>query len=322
MLNACIRCKNIELAESLVEEMTSKNIEKNLYIYSTMINGYRKTKKIGKAIELYDYLVNKLKPDDSVKLNTVFFNSILDCCVDSNKYDKMNEIFTYMQEKSSEDKEFPQIDLITYSIVMKGYAKSDSIAKVNEIYSYIRTRKDFILDEVLYNTILDCYARHNDEENLVKVFKDMKTNCVKASLFTYGVLIKLYFNIGNCNKAFELFDELVKSETKPNAAIYQMLIKLQLKSNLIERAITMFKNMLVNNIKADNVIYELTIKACFENDHAKEGSEFMLGSIKEGIKLERTIYELFINSIKIYSCHFKHIKKYELLGNLLTTMQD
>src|SRR5690606_35349931 len=103
-------------------------IEKSLPIYITMIHGYRKSKNYTKAIELYEYLLAKvLNKDDSVKmisLSTAFFNAILDCCVDGNKYEKMNEIFSFLKEKSKEDKEFPQMDLISYSIVIKGFAKS------------------------------------------------------------------------------------------------------------------------------------------------------------------------------------------------------
>jgi pentatricopeptide repeat protein len=334
MLNACVRCKNINLAEELVIEMTKNKVEKNLYIYSTMINGYRKTKNGDKAIELYDYLINKIESDEKeliengtqnnpIMLNTIFFNSVLDVCVDSNKYEKMDQIFKYFKSKSESDNKFPQIDLITYSIVMKGYAKGSYLEKVTEIYSQIRANKDLQLDEVLYNTLIDCYARSKDEENVFKIFTDMKNNGVKVGVITYGVLIKLYCNMGNCNKAFELFDECVKSDIKPSVVIYQMLIKLQVKSNFIDRAVTLFRNMVLNGVKPDAMIYELIIKSCIEHERIKEAFEFTLNATKEGLKLEKYIYDNLAEGFKGEPLEgFKSGEKAEAISLLLKTLRD
>jgi pentatricopeptide repeat protein len=334
MLNACVRCKNILLAEELVTEMTKNKVEKNLYIYSTMINGYRKTKNSNKALELYDYLIEKLEADEKqlkengtqnnpIKLNTIFFNSVLDVCVDSSKFEKMDKIYNYFKLKSEFDNQFPQVDLITYSIVMKGYAKGNYLEKVTEIYSQLRAKKDLQLDEVLYNTLIDCYARSKDEENVFKIFSDMKNNNVKVGVITYGVLIKLYCNMGNCNKAFELFDECVKSDIKPSVVIYQMLIKLQVKSNFIDRAVTLFRNMVLNGVKPDAMIYELIIKSCIEHERIKEAFEFTLNATKENLKLEKYIYDNLAEGFKGEPLEgFKSGEKSEAISLLLRTLRE
>ena len=120
MLNACVKLSKIDLAEYLLEEMTNFGIEKNLYIYTTMINGYKDVKNHQKAFELYDCIVK----DNKFELNTIFFNSILDCCVETKKIDKMNEILNYM--KSDEHME-SEPEIITYSILIKGYAKASNL---------------------------------------------------------------------------------------------------------------------------------------------------------------------------------------------------
>jgi pentatricopeptide repeat protein len=284
MLNTYVRCKNIDMTERLFDEMINKNVELNSTIYNTMVTGYKSIKSCDKALKLFE----NVKDKDIVNLN--FYNTVLECCVDSNRIDKMTEIYNHLTANKV------IVDIRTYSTVIKGYAKSNNPLKVNEIYDSIS--KKFRLDEMVYNSIIDCFSRNNDETNVLKVYADLRQNDVKMSIITYSVLIKLYCNLGNCNKAFELFDECVKNDLKPNVIIYQMLIKLQVKSRFIDRAITMFRNMQINQVKADNVVYELIIKSCLEHQREKDASEFMISAIKEEIKVEYYLYETLANYLE------------------------
>jgi pentatricopeptide repeat protein len=285
MLNAYNRCKNIDMAERLMEEMISKGVNIGASVYCAMLSGYRTTKNHEKALNLFD----RVKDQENLTIN--FFNTVLEISVDSNKITKMAEIYEFLLINKTQ-----LVDLFTHSIVIRGYAKSNNPSKVTEIYNSIC--KNYRLDEVIYNSIIDCYAKNNDEQNVLNVYADMKANNVKMSLITFSVLIKLYCNMGNCNKAFELFDECAKNDLKPNVIIYQMLIKLQVKSKFIDRAITMFRNMLINQVKADNVVYEVIIKACLEQQREKEACEFIVSAIKDGIKVEHYLYEHLMSCLE------------------------
>lgn len=324
IMNCYTRCKNISQAEEILKEMEKENIEINPYIYSTLINGYKMNRKYEKAIEVFEKIIanyknkeNLNKSLDSIKsaenkdhdnsfnsfdenmqnpekcMNIVFFNSILDCCVEANKIEKMEEIFAFLEEEQSKES-FAKIDVITYSILIKGYAKGNKISKVKEIYEKISGRKEFKLDEMLYNTILDCYAKENDEVSAMKMYEEMKSNKIKVSVVTFGVLIKLYLNMGRSEKAFELFEENLTNEIKPSVVIYQMLIKNLIKTQLkIEEAISLFKKMQKNGTTPDQNIYELIIKGCLENDKIKQAGEFVLEALNQKIKVENFLIANF-----------------------------
>lgn len=334
MLNAFTRCKNIEKAERLIEEMENNQIEINSHIYSTLINGYRITRKYGKAIVLFDNIINKSKKiikqenkdiidNESEKpishsLNIVFYNAILDCCVESNKTEKISEIYNFLEMNQDKEDFKAKIDMITFSILIKAYAKTGKVEKVTELYSLLKKREDFKLDETLFNTIIDSYAKNYDETNALKIFNDMKTMEVPISVVTYGVLIKLYVNLNNNEKAFQIFNDCIKQGVKPSVVIYQMLVKMLVKNNQIEKAIELFRDMIDSQVKADAIIMELMIKSCLDFCHQKEAGEFILYSLNNGIKVENYVFSIFVDMLNNENSNFTGIKeKREFIPKLI-----
>ena len=132
-----------------------------------------------------------------MELGVSFYNSILDCCVESQRYDLLEEIFAEIENKPN------CADESTYSIYLKGLAKAKKLVKVTEEYEKLKDKKNIKLDEAIYNQIIDCYSKNNQEDKIISVYNDMKEKQVKLSLLSYGLFIRLYCNKGDCNKAFE-----------------------------------------------------------------------------------------------------------------------
>jgi pentatricopeptide repeat protein len=381
------------LFKEIEQEHEKENLEINSYIYSTLINGYRMNRKYEKAIELFDKILlnlkknkeNKLKKtrkndinntnnnnnsfnnslDETTKeieneneypekcMNIIFFNSILDCCVEANRLEKMEEIFRFL-EKEQKNENFSsnlKIDLITYSIMIKGYAKGNKIEKVSETYEKICNNKEFVLDEMLYNTILDCYAKQNDENSAMKIYEIMKKNQIKISVVTFGVLIKLYLNLNQHEKAFKLYEENMINEKdnetkpddvntnsntndndtnnnnfiKPSVIIYQMLIKNLIKNQQkIKEAVDMFKKMQKNGTPADSNIYELIIKGCLDHEKIKQAGEFILEAINNKIKVENFIVAKFVEKFDndINYIYFTHKEKIKFTRKLIDAISS
>jgi pentatricopeptide repeat protein len=268
-------------------------------------------------------------------MNINLFNSILDCCVEANNVKKMEEIFSILENDFLEQKDEKnekntstsiKLDIITYSILIKGYAKGNKADKVKEIYEKISDNKEFKLDEMLYNTILDCFARENDEVSVMRIFEEMKNKSIKFSVATFGVLIKMYLNLDQAEKAFKLYEEYMVNENsnsnennnnifiKPSIVIYQMLIKNLIKTqNKIQEGIEMFKKMQKNSILPDSNIYELIIRGCLDNEKIKEAGDLILEALNQKIKVENF---LIANFVEKFELNFKENSKKNSIENL------
>lgn len=314
VLNACTRTKNMEVAEILLEEMKSQEIQPNQYVYATIINGYKKVYNFHAALRLYI----KVREDsfdaeasEDLKLSTVIFNSILDCCVGCGEFDQMQMIFNYLadlgnsrnfiSEKCSVSSVMSQKtkikkvivpDLISYSILIKGYAKANDLEKVMEVYSYLKD--NFDVDEVLYNTLLDSFVVNNNEEALLKIYQEMKSMGVKPSVVTYGILIKLYTNQKNLTKATEAFYEMLSKGITPSIIIYQLLIKLNSKLGKYEECMSLYRKLSDSSVKPDCMLTDFMVDLFCKNfmiDEATKVCEMALEGYTKELKRQMSLYK-------------------------------
>jgi len=135
ILNACVRTSSLWKAKEIFNEMKNANITCNAFIASTMIKAYTKAKDLPSALTIYDSIQN----DEKVMNNIVVYNAILDCCVQCGDYEKMHSIYKDLKHKSNTSNIFA--DLITYSTLIKGYAKSKNVAKMMKIYDFLQKKR-------------------------------------------------------------------------------------------------------------------------------------------------------------------------------------
>jgi len=314
ILNACSRTKNLDVAEILLDEMKAMGIQPNQYVYATIINGYKKIGNFQAALRLYAKIrENSLDAEASedIKLSVVIFNSILDCCVGCGEFDQMQLIFNYLAdlgnsnnfigEKCSVSSVLSQktriksqisADLISYSILIKGYAKANNLNKVLEVYSYLK--ENFEVDEVLFNTILDCFVVNNNQSAFERILREMKEAEIKPSVITYGIIMKLYANKKDLGKATELFYEMIEKGISPSIIIYQLLIKLNSKLGKYEECMNLYKKLCESSLKPDCMLTDYMVDMYCRNflvEEATEVCELALNGFTEELKNQLAIHQ-------------------------------
>jgi pentatricopeptide repeat protein len=302
LLNACVRCSNIEKVTEVYNEMRQHELDMNIVLYTTLIKAYTKVRKLPLALQVYD---NMLK-DEKVSPNIVIHNAMLDCCVECNDIVKMNEIYEMIKAKALEDENQPQPDLITYSTVIKGYARAKDMDKVFDIYAFLTANKrDFTLDEVIYNSILDGCAKTNMLERAMSVYEDMKANNVKRSNVTYSILVKLYANAKMEDKALQILSEMQENGIKPGIIVYTCLIQTCLRSKRFEQAINLFESLKNDGLKPDHVLYNTIVNGCLYNQRWELGCKYTLESFDYNVKIAYDIYRNVLEKLTMNYCSLK-----------------
>ena len=323
IINSLISNKLVEKAEEYFNEFEKENISKPELIeclYTTMILGYKQSKKVTKAEVLFE----KIMSNNLYKNSVFIYNAMIDCYTENGVYNKAESLFNKMKPiDSSNQEDSLKSDLISYSLILKLQAKNNNLIKVKEIYNFLKNKVNYKMETTIYNTILDCYARNNDEENFNSILKDMKNSNISLNVVTYGIIIKLYVNLGIKEKVLQYFREINKPnrfQIKPSIVIYQLVLKNLIKLGDIQEAICQFNLMVSQNfVQPDALIYELIIKGCLESkefsclDNAYSLFEL---AVKNNIKIENFIIESLFNHISS-NCIFSEMKKYTLIGNMV-----
>jgi pentatricopeptide repeat protein len=319
LLNACVRCSNIEKLTFVYKEMIEHNLDMNIVLYTTLIKAYTKVKNIKLALDVYQTMLN----DKKVSPNIVIHNAMLDCCVECNDIARMNEIYEKVKERFIEDENNnPQPDLITYSTVIKGYARAKDMDKVFDIYQFLRSRNDFQLDEVIYNSILDGCAKTNNLDKALSVYEDMRNSNVKRSNVTYSILVKLYANAKMEDKALQILDEMIANNIKPGIIVYTCLIQTCLRSKRFEQAIKLFEDMKKNELKPDHVLYNTIVNGCLYNQQWDLACQYTLESFDMNVKIADDIYKNVLDKLTAHYCKMNTKSKCDYATRIIKELKD
>jgi len=293
LLNAAVKSSKIEKGLEIYDEIKNSDIPMNIILYSTLIKGYTRVKNFNKAFGIYERMIQ----DETVEVNTIAYNAVLDCCVECHDMKMLNKIYSDFKLKAENDETAPQPDLITYSTVIKGYCKQKNIEKVIDIYNYLRGRDDFVLDEVMYNTILDGMLKAEKYEDALKVYDHMQANNIKKSNATYSILIKIHSKMNSVTKAVEVYNEMLEAGIKPSLITYTSIIQILIKSKRIQNAIEIFNEILFNELSPDQVMYNVIINGCIFNGRLSEACKFLMKTFTANLRLCEDVYRNILNNL-------------------------
>jgi pentatricopeptide repeat protein len=210
LIDACVKCGDIQTATKIIENPENQ-VMANTVIYTTLLKGFTKEKNFSRAVEIFELM--KLSP--ATEPNLISYNALLECAVQSEEYQAMDDIFSEMLTHSDPD---CNPDLITYSTLIKGLAKSHQINRAYQMFKALRSVGNCQLDEILYNSLLDGLVKSNELEKAQIVYDYMKEDQIKPSNVTYSILIKLFGKLGEVDTALNILDEMKASRIQPGVS--------------------------------------------------------------------------------------------------------
>ena len=288
LMNCAVKCSNLELMVEIHQKMTEFNMKMNSVIYTTLIKGYAKMRKYENSFAIYDSITFEEKE----KANIITFNAILDVCAESENYEKLISIFNELQDSNNQN--FPDPNLLTYSTVIKGMIKAK---KFNETYNiYNKLKQSVKLDEIVFNIMIDGFAEAGEQEKAENLFIEMKKLNVKRSSIIYSILIKMYAktslkNEADLTKATNLINLMKEDGIKPSIIAYTTIMQMYLRKKNIKAAITIFQEIKNEGLTPDVVSYNFIINGCTFNQNLEHGITFLLESLNKKMKLNTETYK-------------------------------
>lgn len=224
LISGWFKVKKIEMAKRFFEEMLEKGIEANVVTYNVMLNGICRR--------------SSLHPDER-------FERVVR---------EAGKIFEEMQERGVEP------DVTSYSILLHVYSRAhkpvlalEKLKKMKDsricpnIATYTSVIKclsscgrleeaELLLDEMVangvsptaatYNCFFKEYRGRKDVDGAMRLYRKMKEDCSLClpTIQTYNILLGMFLNLGKIGLAREIWEHLKGSTIGPDLGSYTVLI--------------------------------------------------------------------------------------------------
>lgn len=306
LLEAYLSCGRIDKVIEFYESPSLVIKPFNVIIYTILVRAYAKTKSFRKIMELY----KKVKAENTMQLNLIAYNTLLDCCVQCEQYGVMEEILREMIEESKsrkgEDSLVP--DIITYSTIIKGLCKSQQFEKALKLYQEMKVKK-MKLDEVVFNLLLNGCVKHKGAHKVaMELIEDMKQHSIPCSKYTYSILIKLYMKTNDIAKILEIYEEMKSRNVVPGVVVYTCLLQACIKAKVIVKAIEIFGDMRIQGIIPDQVAYNTMVNGCVYSGKLQNGCDALCEAMQRNVRLADDIYDNVLRNLLTYK-HMSPLQK-------------
>jgi len=239
----------------------------NAVIYCSVLKGFSRQRKFDRLWDVYqEMLVYKCQ------FSIVTFNTMIDACSRNGEMKRIGPLVESMLSQGIEP------NLITYSAILKGYCQDNHL---EEAYQLMETCKaKFKPDEIMYNSLLDGYARQGLYDSGIVLLREMEASGINPSNFTLSVLVKLCSRAKRVDRAFEIVTEITtKYRFKPNVHVYSNLIQASIQHKDLKRGFEVFEEMLSARVRPEARTYSLLLRACVAERQPQEAAGLIRAAV-------------------------------------------
>jgi len=244
MLDALVCNKEIDQAVDFFRQLEKPNT----VICAIVLKGFASSNRPEQAMELWREIRSK-----GMKINLVAYNSLLDAQARAGNTDDVCEVLQTMASEGT----CP--DSITHSVIVKAYCVKGQLDKAIKAMKGMQ-QLNLEHDAVVYNTVLDACGSHSRIDLVELILQDMESHRVAPTVFTLGILIKIYARQKQLNRAFEAMETLPKlGNFKTNQQVWIALMCSCLNNNEPDRGMEVYQRIWARHLDVDGRAYEALV---------------------------------------------------------------
>nr|GEV29837.1 hypothetical protein [Tanacetum cinerariifolium] len=303
VLRDLVKCGNLKLFWEVCGRMSGKEGLFDVYTYTNMIKAHCMVGDVDKAKRVLDEMSGKgVEPSvvtavrvkdemiaSPVGANLVVYNTLLYGLCKEHMMDKAVLIDCLMKYGYLEDVSGLLIELHSKSIVCNHPSVS--------------------------SLVLSLCKKQKVEE----AYKLVKNGAVNSSIFTYNILIKGFFKIGNVDRAKELFEEIKEKGLSPDHVTYGTMIIGFCKSKGVTEACELLDEMLQMGLSPSCYLYNAVVDCCHKTGDSDKAKDLCQKMTKKGYVLTSSFdalnskdQELERSQVKQTGSTFSGMKIFEL----------
>ncbi|XP_052169852.1 pentatricopeptide repeat-containing protein At5g46580, chloroplastic [Diospyros lotus] len=270
------RCDLFDKAVEWFERMYKTGLMPDEVTYSAVLDVYAKLGKVEEVMSLYErgrasgwkpdpiafavlgkmfgeagdydgirYVLQEMK-SLGVQPNLVVYNTLLEAMGKAGKPGLARSLFEEMVDSGVTP------DAKTLTALVKIYGKARWARDALELWKRMRLN-GWVMDFILYNTLLSMCADLGLEEDAERLFEDMKgSEHCKPDSWSYTAMLNIYGSGGKVDKAMGLFREMSELSVELNVMGCTCLIQCLGKAKKIDELVRVFEVSMERGIRPDD----------------------------------------------------------------------
>ncbi|KAJ0435084.1 putative tetratricopeptide-like helical domain superfamily [Helianthus annuus] len=274
LLNAYVRARTVEKAESLLVEMKNKGYASHALPFNVMMTLYMNLKDQ----ERVESLVSEMT-QTNIDLDLYSYNILISSRGSQGSIEKMEEAFEKMKLDGSVNPNWT-----TYSTMATFYIKNGDFEKAEDCLRKIETLITG-RDRIPYHYLLSHYGSIGKKEEVQRIWESYKTIFPYIPNLAYHAAISSFIRMDDIEESEFLYEEWVSIQSSYDPRLGNLLLGWYIRNGFVEKAETFLKEMLKvgkSNSTTWEIVAEGYIKenrvsdalSCFEKALSNEGSGF------------------------------------------------
>ncbi|KAI3718596.1 hypothetical protein L6452_19474 [Arctium lappa] len=225
------KCKDLNGAEKLFDEMLQRGITPDNVTFSTIIGCARLSSLPGKAVEWFERMPSfGIQPDD------VTYSVMIDC------YGRVGNVEMALKLYDRSRTEKWRIDAVTFTTIIKIYGTSgnfDGCLTVFEEMKALGVKPNL----VCYNTMLDAMGRGRRPWQVKTIYQQILSSGLTPGWATYAALLRAYGKARYGDDAMNVYKEMKAKGMELNNVLYNTLLSMCADVGFVDEAVEIFEDM-------------------------------------------------------------------------------
>ncbi|GIL47655.1 hypothetical protein Vafri_4418 [Volvox africanus] len=284
-ISLCIHGQDVERALELMQEMRTRNIERNVHTYTALMNVCIKCGKLPLALDIY----NSMRAVNCTP-NVVTYNTLVDVYGKLGQWERAIHVLDLMKQEGVEPV------LRTYNTLIIACNMCNQPREALAVYQRLLA-DGFTPNSTTYNALISAYGKTTQLGKALEVYQEMLRQNMDRSVITYSSLISACEKAGQWETALRIFNEMQQDNCLPNTVTYNSLVTACAQGGQWEKATEVFEQMNAHGCTPDVVTYTALISAYERGGQWQKALKAFHKMCVQGCKPDAIVYNAIIDTL-------------------------
>ena len=186
-----------------------------------------------------------------------------------------------------------------YTSVIKACGKLGQWRKALEAYRLMTALHGAKPNTITCSALINVLGRSKQCDKAFEIYEEMKQRKIPANIFTYSALLSACAKTRQYQRGMDVFNDLVENhrEIEVDRITYSAAINCCVQGRRADKAIEIFNQMTAAGIKGNTVTYNAVLSACERSGDGTQAVEMFERMRAEKVAVDRTTFHAVIGAL-------------------------